>query len=161
VPYGFEKENITPGNNEIKPFIINNIKCGVLICRELFYTQFFQKLRKQGTEIIFVPAFWAKRSSGYQNDQLKNKYNFQTEMRVVDALCQARSFENEICLCFVNAFGYLKNKFGFDVLLGRTQVCYPFFGTVKKLNQNKEEAIIFEYQKSIIEDARKAYRLFK
>lgn len=80
-------------------------------------------------------------------------------MRVVDALCQARSFENEICLCFVNACGYLKNT-GFDVLLGRTQVCYPFFGTIKKLNQNKEEIIIFKYQKSIIDDARKAYQLF-
>lgn len=48
VPYGFEKENITPGNNEIKPFIINNIKCGVLICRETFLYAIFSKIKKTG-----------------------------------------------------------------------------------------------------------------
>lgn len=161
VPYGFEKKNIAPGRNKIKPFIIEGIKCGVLICRELFYPTLFQKLREQKTEIIFVPAFWSKRSNDYFNHHLKNRFNFSTEARVVDALCQARSFENEICLCFINACGNLKDKNNFDVLLGRTQVAYPFYGTIKKLNQNKEGIILFKYQKSLLNDARKAYQLFK
>lgn len=161
VPYGFEKNNITKGNNIIKTFSINNIKCGVLICRELFYPELFQTLRKKEIEIVFIPAFWSKRSSDYLNHQLKNKYNFLSEMRVVDTLCQARSFKNEIAICFVNACGNLKNKNNFDVLLGRTQICYPFYGCVKKINQNKEALIIFRYNQSIIKDARKAYQIFK
>ncbi|MCX7881060.1 MAG: carbon-nitrogen hydrolase family protein [Patescibacteria group bacterium] len=161
VPFGFENRYIAPGKNQIKTFVVNNIKCGVLICRELFYPELFQKLRRQGIEIIFIPAFWSKRSSDYLNHKLINQYHFLSEMRVVDVLCQARSFENEICLCFVNACGNLKDKNYFDVLLGRTQVCYPFYGCVKKINQNKEGIIIFDYQKSIIEDAKKAYQLFK
>ncbi|MFN4212618.1 MAG: carbon-nitrogen hydrolase family protein [Microgenomates group bacterium] len=161
VPYGFEKKNITSGINKIKPFVISGTKCGVLICRELFYPSLFQKLRKQGVEIIFIPAFWSKRSNDYLNHKLNNRFNFSTEARAVDILCQARSVENEVCLCFVNACGNLKDENNFDVLLGRTQVCYPFYGSIKKLNQNKEEMIIFEYNKSLVDDARKAYQIFK
>lgn len=161
VPFGFEKENISPGTSKIKPFIINNVTCGVLICREIFYPELFKKLRKKNVEIVFLPSLWSKRSSDYEKHLLKNQYHFLSEMRVVDALCQARSFENEICLCFVNGSGNLKKNSDFDVLLGRTQVCYPFYGCVEKLNQNKEGMIIFKYQKSVIEDARKAYQIFK
>ncbi|GAB4218765.1 MAG: hypothetical protein Fur009_1500 [Candidatus Microgenomates bacterium] len=160
VPYGFEKNNISKGKNIIKPFIIDNIKCGVLICRELFYPQLFHILRKKDVKIVFVPAFWSKRSSNYLNHHLKNKYNFLSEMRVVDTLCQARSFENEIAICFINACGNLKNNKEFDVLLGRTQICYPFYGCVNKINQNKEGMIVFDYNKSIIQDATSAYKLF-
>jgi predicted amidohydrolase len=160
VPYGFEKNNVSKGKNIIKPFLIDDIKCGVLICRELFYPKLFLTLRKKGFEMVFIPAFWSKRSSDYLNHQLKNNYHFLSEMRVVDALCQARSFENEIVVCFVNTCGNLKNNKDFDVLLGRTQICYPFYSYVKKINQNKQAIIIFEYDKSIIQDAKTAYQLF-
>ncbi len=82
-------------------------------------------------------------------------------MKVVDSLCQSRSFENEIAICFVNCCGKLSNKKDYDVLLARTQVCYPFYGCIKKLYKNKEDLLIFEYNKTIIEDSRNAYQLFK
>lgn len=66
IPFGFEGKNLKPGKNIIKTFGIGGIKFGILICRELFYSQSFQKLRKQGVEIIFIPSFWSKRSSDYQ-----------------------------------------------------------------------------------------------
>jgi predicted amidohydrolase len=52
-------------------------------------------------------------------------------------------------------------KNDFDVLAGRTQVCLPFYGCVKSLKQNKEGMIVFDFDKTIIDDARKAYQLFK
>lgn len=160
VPYGFEKKRIKPGNSKQNVVVLNGIKIGVLICRELFYPELFNSLRKQEVEIIFVPAFWPKRSSDYEKNIMKNKYNFLTEMRVVDTLVKARSFENEVVVCFVNACGNIKKGKDFDVLLGRTQVALPFYGLYKKMNRNKEEMLIFEYDKSIVNDARVAYRLY-
>jgi hypothetical protein len=51
-------------------------------------------------------------------------------------------------------------KNNFDVLAGRTQVCLPFYGCLKNLKQNKEGVIVFDFNKTIIEDARRAYQLF-
>jgi len=160
VPFGFEGRKVTAGKNDFKVIEGESIKIGLLICRELFYPDFFQKLREKGAEIIFIPSFWSKRSSDYQNHQLQNKYNILSEMKVIDVLCQARAFENEMAICFVNACGNLKEKDTFDVLAGRTQVCLPFYGCIKNLKQDKEGMIVFDFDKTIIEDSRKAYQLF-
>jgi len=161
VPFGFEGSKATAGKNDFKVIEVESIKIGLLICRELFYPEFFKKLREKETEIIFIPSFWPKRSSDYQNHQLQNKYNILSEMKVIDVLCQGRAFENEMAICFVNACGNLKEKDTFDVLAGRTQVCLPFYGCVKNLKQNKEGIIVFDFDKTIIKDARRAYQLFK
>jgi predicted amidohydrolase len=161
VPFGFEGENVTPGKNDLKVVKIDEINVGVLICRELFYPYLFKELREKGVEIIFIPSFWSKRSSDYLRHNLKNKIKVWSEMKVIDALCQARAFENEVTICFCNASGRLKDKNEFDVLAGRTQVCLPFYGCIKNLKQNKEGMIVFNFDKSIIKDARKAYKLFE
>jgi predicted amidohydrolase len=159
--FGFEGKNVTPGKNDLKVIKIDGIKIGVLICRELFYPHLFKELREKGAEIIFILSFWSKRSSDYLRHNLKNKIKVWSEMKVIDALCQARAFENEVTICFCNASGRLKDKNEFDILAGRTQVCLPFYGCIKNLKQNKEGIIIFNFDKSIIKDARKAYRLFE
>jgi predicted amidohydrolase len=161
VPYGFEGENVISGRGDLKVTKIDGIKIGVLICRELFYPYLFKALIEKGAEIIFIPSFWSKHSSDYLRHNLKNKYNLYSEMKVIDVLCQARAFENEVVICFCNASGKLKDKNEFDILAGRTQVCLPFYGCIKNLKQNKEGMIIFNFDKSIIKDARKAYKLFE
>jgi len=105
VPFGFEGKKVTAEKNDFKVIELENIKIGLLICRELFYSELFKKLRKKGAQIIFISSFWSKRSSDYNNHQLKNKYNMLSEIRVIDVLCQARAFENEMAICFVNACG--------------------------------------------------------
>ena len=161
VPYGFEGQFIKKGKNKFKIINLGGIKIGIIICRELFYHQICADLRQQGAEIVFCPSFWPKRSSDYQKNKLENQYRVISEMKVVDALCQSRSFENEIYFCFINAAGRLIENSEFDILLGRTQVCSPFYGCIKKLTQNKHGLIIFEYNKKIINDAKKAYKLIK
>lgn len=160
VPYGFERRKIIPGTNSSSVINLSGLKVGVLICRELFYQEMFKKLRCDNAKIIFIPSFWSKRSNDYLNNNLSNNYQILSEMRVVDSLCQARSFENEIVICFVNACGKLKKENDFDILMGRTQVCLPFYGCYKKINKNKEDIIIFDYDANIINDARKAYKLY-
>ena len=159
VPYGFEGSGIKAGNRQFTVVVINGIKVGVIICRELFYPDICYQLKKQGAELIICLSFWPKNSSDYLKNKLHNDYHIVSAMRVVDALCQARSFENELCFCFVYAAGRLIKAKEFDVLLGRTQVCLPFLGCIKKLPQNKKGMIIFSYDKTIIADARKSYKL--
>jgi len=55
VPFGFEGGNVTPGKNDLKVVKIDEIKIGVLICRELFYPYLFRELREKGAEIILIP----------------------------------------------------------------------------------------------------------
>jgi predicted amidohydrolase len=145
----------------LKVVKIDEIKIGVLICRELFYPHLFKELREKEAEIIFILSFWSKSSSAYLRNNIKNKIKVWSEMKVIDALCQARAFENEVAICFCNASGRLKDKNEFDILAGRTQICLPFYGCIKNLKQNKEGMIVFNFNKSIIEDARKAYKLFE
>ncbi len=159
VPFGFEKKYLSIGNNN-RVFDIDGVRIGVIICRDLFYPELVKNLRLQGAEIIIIPAFWSKRSSDYKRHQLLYKYNFLTEHKIVDSLCRARSYENEVAILFVNASGNLKNDNEFDVLLGRTQICLPLYSCINKLSLNKEELLIFEYNRNIITDARKIYQLF-
>lgn len=159
VPYGFESKYIKSGKTDNPIVTLYGIRIGVTICRELFYPDIFKTLRKNGVDVIFVPSFWSKRSNDYDSHRLINSYRVLSEMRVVDTLCPARSIENECLVCFVNACGNLKQGKQYDVLLGRTQVSQPFYGTTQKINQNKEGLILFEYDSSLIEDARKAYQL--
>ncbi len=158
VPFGFEKRYVKRGNDN-RVLDIDGIKIGVIICRDLYYPELMKNLRTQGAEVIFVPSFWSKRSSDYTRNKLVNKYNFLTEHKIVDVLCLARSFENEVAVLYVNASGNLKDKNEFDVLLGRTQTCIPIYGCTNKLHLNKEGLIIFAYDKNTIMDARKAYQL--
>jgi len=62
-------------------------------------------------------------------------------------------------------FGFEGNKVSsgknnFDVLAGSTEIFLPFYGCLKNLKQNKEGVIVFDFNKTIIEDARRAYQLF-
>ena len=157
LPFGFEKKYVSKGNKN-RVMDLDGIKVGIIICRDLFYPELVKKLRLGGAEIVFVPSFWPKRSNDYARHKLINQYGL-TEHKLVDALCQARSFENELVVLYVNASGNLKDNNENDVLLGRTQTCLPFYGCTNKLNQNKEGVIIFEYDKEIVLDARKAYQL--
>lgn len=159
VSFGFESKKITPGKNYPKIFKLSNIKCGLIICRELFYPELFKVLKEQKVEIIFIPAFWSKRSNDYDNHRLINKFKINTEARVVDLLCRSRAIENMTAICFINACGKLKKGNTYDVLLGRTQVCLPFYGCFKKLNKNKEDMLIFNFDVNLIADAKKAYKL--
>ncbi|RJQ24427.1 carbon-nitrogen hydrolase family protein [Candidatus Parcubacteria bacterium] len=160
VPYGFEREKLIPGKYLPLSFELCGIKMGVIICRDLFYPEFIKVLRKKGAEIVFVPSFWSKRSDDYLDHNLDySKYKIVSEMKVVDALCEARSFESEMAICFVNASGRLTKGNKFDVLLGRTQICLPFFGQIKKINKNREGLIIYEHDRNVIQDARRVYQI--
>ena len=56
---GDEHKYFTKGDRElIKPFIINGVKYGLLICFELRFKELWREL--EGVDIIIIPAMWGK-----------------------------------------------------------------------------------------------------
>lgn len=79
---GNETKYFTKGNEEdIKIFEVDDLKVGTLICFELRFTQYWQKLK--GCDIILVPAMWGS----------NRKEHYET-------LCKALAITNQ---CYVIA----------------------------------------------------------
>ena len=159
VPRTEEIRDIAPGN-KYPVFNTEFGKVAIQICRDLFYPEITKSLAKKGSKIIFSPAFWAYSSKDYL-EEMRSKYKFNTEARVVDSLVPSRSMENNIVFIFVNAAGDYSNTTidCFDKLLGHTQIALPFYGKVKALKNRKEGIIIYNANFSVLNDAKKAYRL--
>ncbi|MBI2139320.1 carbon-nitrogen hydrolase family protein [Candidatus Woesearchaeota archaeon] len=155
---GNERKWITPGN-KYPVFKTPFGKIGLMICRDLLYPEAARALAKNGAEIIFCPSHWSSYSEKYPAVYRKYvpKGDFPKE---VDALVQARAFENGVAVVFVNGVGHGKGKKG-DIPLGRTQIAVPFFGAVKKLSHCRERVLEYAIDLKIIRDAKKGYGFSK
>lgn len=105
-----EKKYFTPGSEEdIKIVQIDGLKVAAMICFELRYIDFWQKLR--GADIILIPAMWG----------IARKANFET-------LTQALAVANQ---CFV-----LASDSANEAMAKSSAIITPF-GNVK-IDDNKE-----------------------
>ncbi len=154
-----ESDYITSGNQiDVFKTKIGNI--GIQICRDLLYPEITRKLMLKGAEIVFCPSYWCSSSSSY-NWIYNNKY-FKSRMpKEVDSLVSSRAIESETIFVYVNAAGVFKAKGDNDVLLGRSQIALPFYGTIHILKHNKEETLIKEVDLNIVKDAKKVYKIEK
>ena len=154
-----EAKYLTAGNQvNIFKTKIGNI--GIQICRDLLYPEITRKLMLKGTEIIFCPSFWSAKSSSYE--WIYNyKYFKNKTPKEVDALVSARAIENEAVFVYANAAGNFIGNGIKDVLLGRTQIALPFYGTTDILNRNKEGILIKEIDLNIVKDAKRIYKIEK
>lgn len=55
--YAGEHEVFTPGNDNLV-FTLDDMCCAVIICYDLRFGEQILSLRKQGAEVLFVPAAW-------------------------------------------------------------------------------------------------------
>ena len=62
---------------------------------------------------------------------------------------------------YVNAAGMVSNHNPKDILLGKTQIALPFYGTTDIIKTNKEGIIIKEIDLRIVKDAKHVYRIEK
>jgi len=133
---------------------IGNI--GIQICRDLLYPELTRKLMIKNADIIFCPSFWCSKSSSY--DRIYNDKYFKNKLPTeVDSLVSARAIESETAFVYVNAAGTFNHDGQKNILLGRTQIAVPFYGTIAKLNHNKEGILIKEIDLNIVKDAKKIY----
>ncbi len=109
---------------------------------------------RQGVEIVICPSYWCFEDAGSGM-----KYDTNAEVKLVNALCVARAFENEIILVYANAAGVGKYQGIEERLIGRSQITVPFKGALRVLEHNQEEMFIEEVDTSILNDAEAAYQL--
>ncbi len=148
-----ERKYISPGN-EIAVFNTPWGKMGLIICWDLIFPEIFRKMVQRGVRIVCCPSYWLKGKGG-----LVEPINPAAEEELVDALCSARAFENEIVLVYCNAAGEFSTPGFIDELIGHSQVVVPLQGVVKKLSHNNEEMIVTEIDLQNVVLAEKVYRL--
>ena len=146
--------------NDVSVFRTRIGNIGIEICRDLLYPEVTRKLMLKQAQIIFCPSFWCAKSSSYE--QIYNNKYFKNKLpREVDSLVSARAIESEAIFVYVNAAGTFNTKNTEDVLLGRTQIALPFYGTTSILKYNKEGTLIKDVNLSIVGDAKKVYKIEK
>lgn len=154
-----EAKHIKPGN-KVPVFKTKIGKIGIQICRDLLYPEITRKMMIKGAEIIFCPSFWSAKSPSY--DWIyNNKYFKNKTPKEVDSLVSARAIESHAVFVYVNAAGNFVRNGKNDVLLGRTQIGLPFYGTTGIISHNKESIIIKEVDLGIVRDAKKVYKIEK
>jgi predicted amidohydrolase len=148
-----ERSYITPGK-EICIFDTNYGKVGLIICWDLMFPEIFRAMVRQGVEIVMCPSYWCLDDAG-----VGIKHDEQSEIKLVNALCVTRAFENEIVLVYANAAGIVGDEENKSILIGQSQITLPFKGAVRSLHHNQEAMFIQEVDTSILADAEIAYQI--
>ena len=153
-----EEKKYLKSSNKVSVFKTKIGNIGIEICRDLLYPEITRKLMLKNADIVFCPSFWSAKSTSY--DWIYNNRYFKSRLpREVDAMASSRAVESELVFVYVNAAGNFRKKSCNDVLLGRTQIALPFYGTTDILKHNKEGVIIKEIDLSIVKDAKKVYKI--
>ncbi len=152
-----EAKYIKAGNSA-KVFKTRIGSIGIQICRDLLYPEVTRRLMLEKADIVFCPSFWCSKSSQY-SDLYNNKYFKNRIPDEVTSLVSARAIESETIFVYVNAAGTFNYGVAKNILLGRTQIALPFYGTTDILSHNREGILIKEIDFGIVKDARKVYKI--
>ncbi len=150
-----ERSYVTPGSN-ISVFDTRFGRIGLIICWDLMFPEMFRAMVKEEVEIVICPSYWCFEDAGKGM-----KYDPDAEVKLVNALCVSRAFENELVLVYANAAGRLMSGENTDTLIGQSQVTVPFLGALKSLNHNKEAMFSQEVDTALLADAEEAYEIRK
>jgi len=150
-----ERSYITPGN-KISVFNTKYGKAGLIICWDAAFPEMFRKMVQQGVKIVYCPSYWCYGEAGNGIEIDEN-----SEIKLVDALCVVRAFENEVVFVYCNAAGesLRQEDEGTDTLIGHSQIAIPFKGCIKKLEHNKEEMFIEEIDMDVLELAEESKKI--
>lgn len=147
-----ERKYLTPGN-EVVVFNTKFGKIGLIICWDLIFPEIFRKMVIKGVNIVFCPSYWTIEDAG-----MGTRYNTQSEITSVNALCTARAFENSIAVVYANSAGRLDWDTIHAKLIGQSQITLPFIGPTKHLINNKEAMFIQELDLDILKKAEWSYK---
>jgi predicted amidohydrolase len=150
-----ERSYITPGSN-VTVFDTRFGRVGLIICWDLMFPEVFRAMVKQKVEIVICPSYWCYEDAG--KGIIHDPYS---EVKLVNALCIARAFENEIVLVYANAAGRVTTEENTETLIGQSQVTVPFKGALALIDHNHEEMFHVLVNKDILRDAEKAYEIRK
>lgn len=146
-----ERSYLTPGS-EVAVFDTAYGKVGLIICWDLIFPEVFRAMVRQGVEIVICPSYWCLEDAG-----VGLKHDPNSEVKLVNALCVARAFENEVVLVYANAAD--STNVQQETLIGQSQIAVPFQGTLHHLSHTKEEMFIQKVEIAILDDAESAYEI--
>jgi predicted amidohydrolase len=150
-----ERGYITAGTG-IPVFNTRYGKMGLIICWDLMFPEVFRAMVRQDVDIVICPSYWCFEDAGEGI-----KHDAHAEIKLVNALCVTRAFENEVVLVYANAAGSANFEGVEEHLIGRSQITVPFKGSLQLLDHNKEAMFIQEVDTAILQDAEKSYEIRK
>lgn len=137
-----EKAVITPGvYNEVFPTRFG--LAGLAICWDMAFPEIFKEMGTKGASLIVVPAYWSYTKPGKPTPDDKA-----SDEAIIDSLCVARAFENNITLVYCNAAGEYKSNDLHSILIGRSKVAIGT-GVQVESKSNKEEVLYFSGESSV------------
>jgi len=150
-----ERTYLTPGNSSC---VLDTQygRVGLIICWDLIFPEVFRRMLQQDVEIVICPSYWC-----FEDASVGLIHEPNSEIKLVNAVCTARTFENEIILVFANAAAYNSVQSGTDQLIGRSQITAPFKGPLHILPHADEEMFIQSVDTDILKDAEYAYTIRK
>jgi predicted amidohydrolase len=156
----YRKNHLYPSENSfLKPGIEAPVfdtaygRAGIVICWDLLFPEIFQRLKDKGAQIIYCPSYWYREIA-----ESMSQYNKYSEENQIDALCVARSVENNCIIVYCNAADTAVYKNGSkDTLIGHSQVVMPVLGPMKRLCHHREEMFIQEIDPALLEESKKIY----
>jgi predicted amidohydrolase len=150
-----ERSYVIPGS-DIAVFDTRFGRAGLIICWDLMFPEMFRAMVREGVEIVICPGYWC-----YEDAGKGMKHDPDAEIKLVNALCVTRAFENEIVLVYANAAGRLTGGEITETLIGHSQVTVPFKGALALMDHNQEEMFSVLVDKDILRDAEEAYEIRK
>ena len=148
-----ERSYITPGN-DIPVFETRLGRVGLIICWDLMFPEMFRAMVSEGVEIVICPSYWCLEDAG--KGQKLNQYS---EVTLVNALCIARAFENEVVLVYANAAGKQVSGSNTSTLIGQSQITVPFKGPLDIAMDNFETMLVAEVDMDVLSIAEEAYEI--
>ena len=148
-----ERSYVNPGS-EVAVFTTDFGKVGLIVCWDLMFPEMFRAMAQQDVELVICPSYWCFEDAG---EGMKHDAN--AEIKLVNALCVTRAFENELILVYANAAGKLNGEGMEEHLIGRSQITVPFKGALTRLEHNQEAMFVQEVDTSILQDAAKSYEI--
>lgn len=148
-----ERSYINPGQAS-SVFATRFGKIGLVICWDLMFPEIFRAMVRQGVEIVLCPSYWCFEDAGKGL-----QHHPEAEVKLVNALCTTRAFEQEIVFAYANAAGTLDYEGNTGTLIGQSQVTVPFKGVLQALNHNREAMFVQAVDTAILADAEESYEI--
>lgn len=152
--YPSEYAFLTPGT-DAPVFETAYGKAGIVIYWDMLFPEIFERMKKQGVQIIFCPSYWYQEIAEHMS-----VHNPHSESELLDALCLTRSVEANAALIYCNAAGIMKNPNGtIDTLIGHSQVVMPVLGKIGHTKENHETLFMVEVNLELLKESAKIYRV--
>ncbi|CAO3594384.1 unnamed protein product [Absidia cylindrospora] len=139
------------------------IMIGLCACWDISVPEVFRDMALNGNaQLIIVPAYWTLT----ELDDPQQKYDAESEFKLVNHMCASRAFENGICVAFCDAAQrqYQNDSTAsgspFGILCGASQVAVPFKGVVAEAKGDHECLLVADIDvASLTANAEKEFQI--